>query len=779
MVHDNDEPDDGAENGPDDGPKDEPSGDRGRGTDTYRLRVALDASELEDRLEERPQELQAVARRTDETLQSAPVEFDDCEAVAELTFDEEPGAVGVYVGPETMAAEELIRTQTLTENVPGQRWVETPEIELDPIRIPPYYWDWWRRWCRTFTVTGKLTCPDGSPVPGATVCAKDIDGWFYWQSTQQVGCATTNPDGTFEIEFRWCCGFWPWWWWQHRAWQPDDLLTERIEAATRDVPELSLAKGGHQPGLAVFDDLLEDAPVPVDAPVGEIDPDRLEQVRSELVDRLPRAPELRELGVWPWAPWQPWYDCTPDLVFEATQNGTVVLDEGIADARWNVSTNETVSLTTAGDAICRGGCDQPPCEGGECLLVTDVCGVDVDRIGGNLGANPSPVGYANAVASVGTTARTVDRPFAGRVFLSRSPADIERVDYVELEYDDGSGWTPVPASGLRDFRISYIRYQSGSFSFPDADFAVTDVGGTLVVPTRERYEDTHAPVWSAEKARHGSAVGSVDAWWSGGEQNRLVAIDSTGFADGTYRFRLIGYEAFGSGDDLELEELGPVPRCPADEQEGDVEVTLTFDNRKNVPIASHPHPTAALTPGSGTGTVHRAHVEPDTSITAVRIVPADGGDPVTVPEDDESECPSVAQTDGTLQIDFLARDPVGPDNPVGHLADYDLRATFGRSKQRNLLNKPSSTVSVIGAGSPHTGHQSGDGRGTYGRALDQGASRPDWEGGEYRLEVDLADAFPKPCCYQLELRARKRTIANCHTGWPHWNISEYSIGYGI
>jgi hypothetical protein len=67
-----------------------------------------------------------------------------------------------------------------------------------------------------------------------------------------------------------------------------------------------------------------------------------------------------------------------------------------------------------------------------------------------------------------------------------------------------------------------------------------------------------------------------------------------------------------------------------------------------------------------------------------------------------------------------------------------------------------------------------DPRGTYDRALDQGATRPDWEGGEYTLRIKLDEAFPKPCCYQLELHARKRV--NCVT---HENRSEYTIGWGV
>lgn len=94
------------------------------------------------------------------------------------------------------------------------------------------------------------------------------------------------------MEFRWCCGLFPWWWWwfQNRPW--------------------------------VFDQRL-----------AELEPKTLDRARDLLVDILPAAPELERLGIWPWAPWR---DCSPDLVFTVTQscgNGpVVVVNEGVDQA---------------------------------------------------------------------------------------------------------------------------------------------------------------------------------------------------------------------------------------------------------------------------------------------------------------------------------------------------------------------------------------------------------------------------------------------------------------
>jgi hypothetical protein len=62
----------------------------------------------------------------------------------------------------------------------------------------------------------------------------------------------------------------------------------------------------------------------------------------------------------------------------------------------------------------------------------------------------------------------------------------------------------------------------------------------------------------------------------------------------------------------------------------------------------------------------------------------------------------------------------------------------------------------------------------YQAARLAGAVAPHWAGGGLRLEVPAHVAFPMTCCYQLELRAWKRTIVDCSAP-PHQNLSEYSF----
>ena len=133
------------------------------------------------------------------------------QGAAKFSLDEAPSGLRVSVGPHDATDEEMLGFQTLSVDISSQL-LSKREARLPVIIIPPYYWWWWLRWCRTFVIRGRVLCADGSPVPGAKVCAFDVDWWFFWSSTQQIGCAYTDANGAFEIRFRWCCYWWPWWW---------------------------------------------------------------------------------------------------------------------------------------------------------------------------------------------------------------------------------------------------------------------------------------------------------------------------------------------------------------------------------------------------------------------------------------------------------------------------------------------------------------------------------------------------------------------------------------
>jgi hypothetical protein len=312
--------------------------------------------------------------------------------------------------------------------------------------------------------------------------------------------------------------------------------------------------------------------------------------------------------------------------------------------------------------------------------------------------------------------------------------DMLGVDYYEIEVNDGSGWNSMPGGATVDFRRRWL--ETGTWATGDVPFNWTMISGHNVVMSRERFE----------------ATGGLGGWntsrfWIA-NRDLVVPIDSTKFPDGTYRFRVIGW-GVDSGGNLVNPQVLPVCGTQVDN-----DLVLTFDNRVIDPIGH---------PGShNCGGVHTCTLEPDTHIMAVRI------NGVLV-----DPCDTVDAASGLLEIDFLAHDP------DGHLAVYGLQATYGLNQSVNLLNRPSSAITALTPGA-FVGP-------TYGEALADGAAAPHWHGGRYRLTVNADEAFPEPCCYQLELRAWKRTVVGgqsginfkCAGSYPHNNLTEYTLGVGV
>ena len=712
----------------------------------YYLEVPLDASEIEEFTPDRP--VKVAVQQSNGEVQVETVQLgDDGRGEAAFRFAEHPGRVRIIIGPEEASAEELTGLQTLTRTVSSTAWREEPRLSIEPIRISPYYWYWWRRWCRTFTIRGRVVCPDGSPVPGAEVCAFDVDKWWWWCSRQQVGCATTDADGTFTITFRWCCGWWPWWWWHRRDWYLEPVLAERIVPVLQKELDLRrLPVPTPQPDPAVFEKLLAGDQPLARQPEATIDPTALEGLRGRLLERLPQVPELAQLRIWPWSPWAPWWDCTPDIIFRVTQNcfgdEEVIVDEGCLDARWNIDQETSVVLVATEEACCiPDPCRDPQdCPEGNCVIITHACDDPVYNIGGNTGAPSSPEGYR----SPGVVAAGGDRPYAGVVPIRGQFGDMANVDYYQFEWStDGISWNAMPPAAAGGFTRVYYGTQLGTTDppgFHGVAFPVTTIDGELVIESREHFEANNDP----------TSWGSSRFWIS--NWDRLFRwLTENNFPDDTYYLRLVGWDLVGPND---LDNRRILPLCETDDDNG---IVLTIDNR--VVGAGSGHPTAPDHP-CGSGTVHTCTTEPDTDIIDVRLV-RDGValEPVSVCGD------LTVQPGDKLQVDFLAHDP------DRHLAYYRLRAHYGENAVINLLGLGGTLTPLSGASVP-AAPQVGPG---YGAALGQGATSPHWAGGAVRLEVDAAAAFPETCCYLLRLDAYKRTIASCNDNFPHRNRSEYSF----
>jgi len=709
----------------------------GKRNDTkYTLTVPLDASQVDDRGAD--DKLKVAVATGGAVLQSQTVKLNKSgTGRATFTFDGEPAGIRVLVGPEDAADEDIVGLQTLSADVSAAALAQG-ELTLRPIVIAPYYWWWWRRWCRTFTVRGRVICPDGSPVPGAEVCAYDVDWWFFYSSTQLLGCATTDTGGAFSLTFRWCCGWWPWWWWRLRRWTVDPDLIARINPVLQRDPDLRLHAPGTQPDLSIFEHVLGESGFDLRTPL-QRDPTVVEKLREPLLARLPSAPELEVLRIWPWWPWRPWWDCNPDLIFKVSQDcfgqNTVIVDEGIGDTRWNVDINTIVTLIATDDACCiPPPCPQPPCPEGDCVVIDTVCASQIDQVGGNQMPALAPEGYLYP-GPVPANATHVHRPFAGTVPISKIGTMVG-IDYYEI-LDDSLN--PLPAGAERDFRRTY--WDTATLSWGTEPFQFLAYPGLppghRAVKTREHHEATSGLTWDQPGA---------DRFWSI-NRDLLVPLETATFPDGTYRFKVRGWTEGGGGVLINPQVL---PVCGSNDDE---EFALTFDNRVPPPEPGHP-----VSHNCGAG-IHTCTSEPDCHIMAVRV----NGTAVGI-------CETVEDTTGTLEVDVMINDP------DGHLAYWSLDAEYGLSGNVSLIPVGSLTA-LAGFEGP-----------TYGQAIAQGATAPYWTGGVIRYTADLEDAFPVPCCYQLVLRVYKRNVVgspgpghafSCNYNSPYRNQTQFTIGIGV
>jgi hypothetical protein len=709
--------------------------------------VPIDLSQIEE--SDRKQQRIKVAFQLSDGVKSLVVPVEAGKAEVRLEVDSKQ-SVNIAVGPESASDEEIFHLQTLTVRVSPNQWGAATVLTIPPIRITPVWWAQWRWWCRTFVINGRLLCADGSPVPGAEVRAYDVDFFWWWSSLQQVGpVAITDASGHFSIKFTWCCLWWPWWWWEMRQWRLDPLLVDKILPITKLNPAIHFPDPDPQPDFSGIQ--LNPQPLPprrrgasstsaaergpVLSAGGKVDPSTIASLREQLIAVLPAVPELSRLRIWPWVEWAPWFDCSPNILFRATQNcgGTVktIVDETVFQTRWDIPTTLTVTLI-ANQAAC---CVPPttPDPEGDCALITGVCGdpgLTVTTIGGNSGAAAAPVGYYDPGGR--------DRPFAEVVTIGGQFGTASQADYYAIEYtpDGANAWASVPTAALLDFTRGYFDATQpwpNQWFYPT--FQVLTFGALHVYMSRQYYEATHPP------ANWGNAL-SGRSWFD--NVNLLASLQTAGiFSDGAYDFRLVGYTALANGNPdpttrKVLDGCGDHPQNNG--------LVLRLDNR----VVGPPTP----------GTVHINTTEPDCGINSVSI----GGSAVL-------PCGSQQLQPGTpLDIDFFVSDVVTAANPIGHLDHYELNVLYGLGLITNLLDPTQvGTLSLTGAAGVYPGPD-------YLNAVAQGATRPNWPGGAMHLHIDDASkVFPETCCYLIELTVYKRNIVSCDGHLDYYNQMHYSF----
>lgn len=741
-------------------------------TGHYVLEVPLDASHIKNFTPERTVKVVAYARDGAVASSGVATFQPNGHGHAELRFDRKPAGLRVAIGPETASYADLAHLQTLTFTVLPSQWRDGDRLRAPAVMISPFYWEWWLVWCRDYTITGRLLCADGSPVPGATVCAFDVDWWWWWSSEEQVGCAVTDANGAFQMTFRRCCGWFWWWWWEQRNWRVDPVLADHIvpllqkSAGIRNVPP-----PGPTPDLKVFGSLLSQtsgqshipglaaAQVRRGGARPSFNPADLETLRSDLLTVLPASDELGRLRLWPWWPWWPWLDCDADIVFRATQNcngqNTVVLDESVLQARWDIPSQLNVTLVANDQACCLAQpCQDGDCPAGNCIVPIDICYLTAASVGGNPGASSAPatIGYANpGGASPG--APFGDQPFSESVLLSANVGDAFDADYYEFEWTTTpavpSSWSPMPAGADGAF---YRAFWDATLTSHSVLFAAQPVGSPSGI--RNVFESR----------QHYAANNSIGIGWDNSNLNTLMSWQTTVFANGVYYLRLKGWTRPGYGGDLADPRV--IPFCDTEE---DNFAVVALDNRPPPgPGAGHPtdHPC-------GGGTVHLCTTQPDCNIFSVTI----GGQSV-------GYCANVTGVldSDPVEISFMAHDPDAV------LAYFALDCTYGLNSVVDIIcsnnGVPTPGAGVV-TGSLSAGPAASNATSwigpaaqigpDYGTALTQGAAPPQWTGGTFTLTTTVGALFPEvSCAYQLQLWTYKRNIVDCG-GATYYNLTELSF----
>lgn len=648
-----------------------------------------------------------------------------------------PCPVRLLVGPN-IADIELLSLDTLSLEIDlaprgqtqtaAKRAQENAKISVGTLTLNPDIYINWLHLCRVYTIRGRVVCRHwqydpatgrfhfcDAPVPGATVEAYDVDRFFIWYHRDLIKSATTDINGNFVIQFRWCCL--PWLPWLVRNWALDPDLYGRVqELLGRNGIPLPPVPPGPDPDPHFLQQLMAQAsrspgaarsaaPGVIDAPVSS----------EALLALLPASPELAALHVWPW--WD-WPDCAPDVVFRVTQQCDgqlrVIHTETNAQTRWDIPTALNVTLFANDQACCLPVCRDPECP--ECLKVTFVGCTPTDHIGSTAGP-PDLRGY-------GYSDVNYDRPFFGSLQIRGGVGS--DVDYFKVQVSrNGGPWTDLPVPAFGGFSRSYWDGANAVVA-PAPAFTPLLKNGQTVMITRRHYEALHPAI-----PRFGGSV----IWYDYDTLFYFDTLTNPGLTpDALYQLRFVGYTA-DAADNLIAASERILPTCGQT-------TTETFYVRIDNQAMVHPVPTA-LHP-CGLGTVHICTNEPDCYIRKICVNEG------TVGEHCISACDIVklAATD-TLTVHFSATCP--PTTQDGHLGGYTLEARYGVAQSFAI------GTGVHGTFTADPTFEVGP---DYASALLQGAPRPHWYGGDYKVTLRGTD-FPECCAYLLHLEAWTRTTNGC------------------
>jgi hypothetical protein len=763
------------------------------------VKLLLDLSDIEkdpefkkEFLKER-KSLKVAAFRKGKILASTEIEISKIPDVSKvpvtLEFEypsEVPPGVFLMIGPG-LPEKEFLGAEAKKIWVSPRKFKDAvADLTKQKILIPLYVFRRWHILCRDYTISGRVVkrvprwdpatstwvyCDE--PVPGAKVEAFDVDCWWWWWHKDLVGSAVTNPDGTFEIKFRWCCLLWypilikKWFidpdLLRHvvREFKPhigpippeamkspidfERFLGVELQSDVGSIPQKDLMGIGTSPGAEKAGPVL---PLPP--------PESIESAREkftvpfypidELISKI--KPILPLCPCWPW-PFR-CRDCSPDIVFKVTQEcegeERVIRNEGVLQTRWNIPTNLNVTLFASADA-CSIPCEEPP--PGDCLKFSAVNCVGVQNIGTSSGP-PDLRGYAYP--------GTGDNPFAEAVRIRGLFGTGSDVDYFKVQYSyDGGAFQDVPRDNLLGFTRGYWAPPPGSppgtpAKWNHVPFRAELLDGEIVYKTLMKVEDENP----------------LPATWIWGylwnDISTLFRWNSKDMpeGDGLYVMRLVGYRWNDAAKKLIHEHVMETCDVSPGQEE---RVMVRIDNR----LANDPLYQATGRP-CGPGTIHLCTYEPDCDFRTVEYVKP-GSAPVVI-----KPCDIVELSDSDrIVIHFNASVPRNTKD--GHLLGYHMSAHWGENLLFNVLTHGTLEPDSDQLLGPRYANTFTGVQGAHRSALpitDAEHDRPYWFGGNFKVTVKGKEF--QTCAYTLRLRVWKRTIVRCENPYHvHANWCSYSF----
>jgi len=707
------------------------------------IRIPIDASAIP--AEDRERQNLRVAVQSAGEIVSAVVNVARGEAVAELELNTK-GTVTIAVGPEQTAAPDLFRRNTLTVTVRPAILGGVIEYAVKPILVKLPIWEFWLRWCRAFTITGRVVGQDGNPVPSAQVSAYNVDWFWWWSSVGQVGSTVvTDPNGYFTIDFTWCCGWLPWYWWELRQWRLDPVLVNKIEPILQLNPGLPINPPSPELGLSFssattiqrrLTNAVSQGPRP-QLVTSALNPTSLTAIREKFLAVLPAVPEFERFCLWPWCPWTPWFHCDPNIIFKVTQNcggsTSVILNEDVFQARVDIPMTLNVTLTADADACTIP--TQPGQPDGACFLFTAGCSIPASDIAGT-GAALAGLAYPGIE----------DRPFTGNISIfgqfGYTATDLHYADYYGLQYraEGSAAWVPVPAAALLPFDRGYFdatQPYGSQWFYPEFTPQQIPLSGSpselaVVYESRQFFElSTPSPPNDWGDVLYGQS------WtWNA---DLTAVINTTGFfSDGQYEFQVVAYTLQPDGS---IVANGALPGC------GELNAAGVNNNNDFTLFVANP------TPGTG---------EPSASINTVYI---NGS---VLPPCGIQTLPSGSPF--SLVVDFTASDA------EGYLDSYALSLQWGTNAPVSLVSCgcSSSVTPTCGLSTLQAGVQVGP---CYNDAIVEGAVRPVWNGGVMTLTIPNAQTLVQntSCAYDLILTVYKRNIVDCDMDDVYQKTRYYSF----